>query len=219
MATSSGPNRPVAAVSRSSRARWARSTGRSEQLTRRLGPLRVAQRHLGDAAHQLGGRSGFPLPGVGKDGPRPFGHAAEVDLGDWQDATPYEPDVELAPGDILLDQDVVELLRHRGHAGAQGLAVADHRAAIQPRARVFRRRLDDGGERKVVFDLALREGPARDGEARLREECVDDRLATAGGDGPETRARNGIPANSSVPTTCSSHSLLPCTPSHRLKTR
>src|SRR2546421_6036416 len=29
----------------------------------------------------------------------------------------------------------------------------------------------------------------------------------------------GMPANSSDPTTCSSHSLLPCTPSHRLKTR
>src|SRR5207237_10225173 len=54
MATSSGRNRPVAAVSSSSRARWARPTGRSEQLTRRLGPLRVAQPHLGDAPYQLG---------------------------------------------------------------------------------------------------------------------------------------------------------------------
>src|SRR2546426_7655779 len=54
MATSSGRNRPAAAVSRSSRARCAWPTGRSEQLTCRLGTLRLAERDLGDAAHQLG---------------------------------------------------------------------------------------------------------------------------------------------------------------------
>src|SRR5881397_315030 len=53
MATSSGRNRPVAAVSRSSGARWPWPTGRSEQLTRRLGALRLAERDLGDPAHQL----------------------------------------------------------------------------------------------------------------------------------------------------------------------
>src|SRR5437879_9401650 len=53
MATSSGRNRPVAAVSRSSGARCAWSTGRSEQLTRRLGALCLAERNLRDPAHQL----------------------------------------------------------------------------------------------------------------------------------------------------------------------
>src|SRR3989442_5049556 len=53
MATSAGRNRPVAAVSRSSGARCARPTGRSEQLTRRLGALCFAERDLGDPAHQL----------------------------------------------------------------------------------------------------------------------------------------------------------------------
>src|SRR3989449_6118442 len=54
MALSAGGNRPAAAVSRSSRARCAWPTGRSEQLTCRLGTLRLAERDLGDAAHQLG---------------------------------------------------------------------------------------------------------------------------------------------------------------------
>src|SRR3989442_12741405 len=53
MATSSGGNRPVAAVSRSSGARCAWSTGRSDQLTRRLGALCLAERTLRDPAHQL----------------------------------------------------------------------------------------------------------------------------------------------------------------------
>src|SRR2546428_13406055 len=53
MATSPGRNRRGAAVSRSSGARCARPTGRSEQLTRRLGALRLAERDLGDPAHQL----------------------------------------------------------------------------------------------------------------------------------------------------------------------
>src|SRR5438876_629783 len=53
MATSSGRNRPVAAVSRSSGPRCARPTGRSEQLTRRLGALCLAERDLRDPAHQL----------------------------------------------------------------------------------------------------------------------------------------------------------------------
>src|SRR5438874_3865209 len=53
MATSSGWNRPVAAVSRSSGARWSRPTGRSEQLTRRLGALCLAERDLRDPAHQV----------------------------------------------------------------------------------------------------------------------------------------------------------------------
>src|SRR2546430_10010277 len=53
MATSSGRNRPVAAVSRSSGARWPWPTGRSEQLTRRLGALCLAECDLGDPAHQL----------------------------------------------------------------------------------------------------------------------------------------------------------------------
>src|SRR5207244_1783929 len=44
---------PVAAVSRSSGARCAWSTGRSEQLTRRLGALCLAERNLRDPAHQL----------------------------------------------------------------------------------------------------------------------------------------------------------------------
>src|SRR5947208_7575868 len=53
MATSSGRNRPVAAVSCSSGARCAWPTGRSEQLTRRLGALCLAERHLRDPAHQF----------------------------------------------------------------------------------------------------------------------------------------------------------------------
>src|SRR5881628_1365495 len=52
MATSSGRNRPVAAVSRSSGPRCARP-GRSEQLTRRLGALCLAERDLRDPEHQL----------------------------------------------------------------------------------------------------------------------------------------------------------------------
>src|SRR5256886_12461524 len=53
MAPWSGRNRRVAAVSRSSGARCAWSTGRSEQLTRRLGALCLAERNLRDPAHQL----------------------------------------------------------------------------------------------------------------------------------------------------------------------
>src|SRR5205823_5585725 len=196
MATSSGRNRPVAAVRPSSRARWARPTGRSEPLTRRLGDAYQAVGELlGDVrrtdghAPQIVGRAGVPLSRVGEDRPCPLGHATEVDLGNRQRAVADEPDVELAPGDVFLDEDLVELLRHRGHARTQRLAVADYRAAIQPRARVLRGRLDDGGERKVVLDLALRHRPARDREARLGEQRVDDRFATTRRDGPEAGPR------------------------------
>src|SRR5207247_8597305 len=52
-APAAGPRRPGAAVSRSSGAGCAWSTGRSEQLTRRLGALCLAERNLRDPAHQL----------------------------------------------------------------------------------------------------------------------------------------------------------------------
>src|SRR3989442_799254 len=271
MATSSGRNRPAAAVSRSSRARCAWPTGRSEQLTCRLGTLRLAERALGDAAHQLGvipaghagharqagvvvqvgigidledphpplvvqpevhpavplalhhaprrlgdapqlvgellrdarradrdapqvvWRAGFPLAGIGQDGPRALGHATEVDLRDGEHAAPDEPDVELAPPDVFLHEHVVELLRHRGHAGAQRAAVRDHRAAVEPRARVFRRGFDDRREGEVVLDLPLRDGPAGHREPRVGQQRVRDRLAAARGEGPEARAGDGNP--------------------------
>src|SRR6266550_309510 len=244
MATSSGRNRPVAAVSRSSGARCAWSTGRSEQLTRRLGALCLAERDLRDPAHQLrvvpagdlrhAGQTGvvvqvrigvylehpgpalvvhpeidaavalslhgppgelgdpneavgellrdagrahgcgaevvggpeLPLAGVGEDGPGALGHATEVDLRDWQHAVPHEADVELAPADVLLDEYFVELLRHGCEARAQRLAVAHDGAAVESRARVLR---------------------------RLLEQRVRNGLAAARGEGPETRARDGDP--------------------------
>src|SRR5438552_12853562 len=73
-------------------------------------------------------------------------------------------------------------------AGAQRLPVGDDRAAVEPGARVFGGRLDDGGQREVVVDLPLRDGPARHRESGLREQGVGDRLATAGGDRPQARA-------------------------------
>src|SRR5437870_11925152 len=125
MATSSGRNRPVAAVSRASRARWARPTGRSEQLTRRLGPLRVAQPHLGDAADQLG-----VVPPGGLGHARQAGVVVQVgvgvDLEDPHAALVVEPQVYATvplplhyPPRGLRDPDqpVAELLRDVRRAG------------------------------------------------------------------------------------------------------
>src|SRR6266571_2961514 len=210
MATSSGRNRPVAAVSRSSGARCAWSTGRSEQLTRRLGALCLAERNLRDPneavgellrdagrAHGCGaevvGGPELPLAGVGEDGPGALGHATKVDLRDRQHAVPHEADVELAPADVLLDEYFVELLRHGREARAQRLAVAHDGAAVESRARVLRRRLDDGRQGEVVLDLALRHRPAGNGEPRLLEQRVRYGLAAARGEGPEARARDRDP--------------------------
>src|SRR5213076_1808863 len=63
-----------------------------------------------------------------------------------------------------MTEHFVELLGHRGDAGAQRLPVGDDRAAVEPGARVFGGRLDDGGQREVVVDLPLRDGPARNRE-------------------------------------------------------
>src|SRR2546428_3749633 len=263
MATSSGRNRPVAAVSRSSGPRCARPTGRSEQLTRRLGSLSLAQRDRRDPAYQLRivpagdlrhagepgvvvqvwigvalehprpplvvdseidapvalalhgppgelgdpdeavgellrdagradghraevvGGADLPLPGVREDGPGALGHAAEVDLRDRQHAAPDEADVELAAADVLLDEHFVELLRHRRDAGAQRLAVAHDGTAVEPRARVLRRRLYDGWPRGGRLDFALRHRPTGNGEPRLLEQAVRDGFATARRWGPE----------------------------------
>src|SRR5256712_9225124 len=225
MATSSGRNRPVAAVSRSSGARCAWPTGRSEQLTRRLGALCLAERRLRDPAHQFrvvpagdlrhAGKAGvvvevwigvdlehpgpalvvhpqidaavalslhgppgevgdpdeaigellrdagrahghraevvggaeLPFGGVREDGPGALRHAAEVDLRDREHAAPDEADAVLAAAAVLLDEHFVELLRHGRQARAQRLAVAHDGAAVEPRARVLRRRLYDGWPR------------------------------------------------------------------------
>src|SRR5438876_1096384 len=66
-------------------------------------------------------------------------------------------------------------------------------ASLWSRARVLRRRLDDGRQREVVLDLALCHRPAGNGEPRLLEQRVRNGLAAARGEGPETRARDGDP--------------------------
>src|SRR5206468_420128 len=136
---------------------------------------------------------GLPLAGVGENGPGALGHATEVDLRDRQHAVPHEADVELAPADVLLDEYFVELLRHGREARAQRLAVAHDGAAVESRARVLRRRLDDGRQGEVVLDLSLRHRPAGNGEPRLLEQRVRYGLAAARGEGPEARARDGDP--------------------------
>src|SRR5258708_29991995 len=73
------------------------------------------------------------------------------------------------------------------------LAVAKDGAAVESRARVLRRRFDDGRQGEVVLDLALRHRPAGNGEPRLLEQRVRDGLAAAGGEGPEAPARDGDP--------------------------
>src|SRR5437879_161196 len=156
MATSSGRNRPVGPVRRPSGARCARA-------------YRLSQ----------------PLPRVGEDGPGAFGHVAEVDLRNRQYAAPDEADVELAAADVLLDEHFVELLRHGRDPRAQRLAVAHDGAAVEPRARVLGRRLDDGGQREVILDLALRDRPAGNGEPGLLEQGVRDWLPTARAEGSE----------------------------------
>src|SRR6266705_2100428 len=73
----------------------------------------------------------------------------------------------------------------------QLLAVAHDGAAVEPRARVLGRRLDDGGQREVVLDLALRDGPAGDGDPGLLEQGVRYGLAAARREGPEGGAGDG----------------------------
>src|SRR2546430_1448016 len=196
MATSSGRNRPVAAVSCSSRARWARPTGRSEQLTRRLGPLRVAQPHLGDAPYQLG-----VVPSGGLGHARQAGvvvqAGAGVDVEDPDAALVVEPQVHAtAPLPLHYPPRGLRPLLAASAAGSTRAETANS-AAILP---------GPTGERGFA-------GPAGASSALtmgLRgHAAMVHRLAPV----------SGTPVNSSVPTTCSAHSLLPCTPSHRLNTR
>src|SRR2546422_8682748 len=98
----------------------------------------------------------------------------KVDLRDGRAAVPHEAEVKPAPADVLLDEYFVELLRHGCEARAQRLAVAHDGAAVESRARVLGRRLDDGRQREVVLDLALCHRPAGNGrseERRVGKEC------------------------------------------------
>src|SRR5437899_7707181 len=61
---------------------------------------------------------------------------------------PPAPRPTLFPYTTLFRSYFVELLRHGGEARAQRLTVAHDGAAVESRARVFRRRLDDGGQRE-----------------------------------------------------------------------
>src|SRR5436190_15765840 len=124
MATSSGRNRPVAAVSRSSGARCARSTRRSEQLTCGLGALRLAQGDLGDPAHQLGVVPAGDFRHAGKTGVVVQVRIG-VDLEHPGPALVVEAEVDAAvalslhgpPGELgHPDQAIGELLRDGGRA-------------------------------------------------------------------------------------------------------
>ena len=136
------------------------------------------RRAHGTAAEILG-RSDVPFGGVGEDRPRPFGHRAEVDLGDRERAVADDADVELPAGDVLLHQHFLELLRHGGDAGLEPFAIAHNRLAVETGARVFGSGLDDGGKREIVIDRSLRHRPVRHGQARALEERIGDRFAAA----------------------------------------
>src|SRR2546426_9717990 len=133
MATSSGRNRPVAAVSRSSGARCAWSTRRSEQLTRGLGALCLAERHLGDPAHQLGVVPAGDLRHAGK-----AGVVVQVRIGvDLEHPGPalvVEAEVDAAvalslhgsPGELGdSDEAIGELLRDGGRALGRRAEIVD----------------------------------------------------------------------------------------------
>src|SRR5881394_2949266 len=131
----------------------------------------------------------MPFGCIRQDRPDALGHRAKVDFSDRQHAITDDPDVELASPDVLLDQDLVELLGHRGDTGFETLAVGYDRLAIESRARVLRGRLDDGRQREVVVDLPLRYGPAGHRQSGPLEQRVRDRFATADGRRPGSAPR------------------------------
>src|SRR5207245_1204761 len=107
METSSGRNRPVAAVSRSSGPRCARPTGRSEQRTRRLGALCLAERDLRDPAYQLRivpagdlRHAGAPRGGVQVGSGADLGHPTPPRPVDWELEAPLDTAMLRAPAEL-----------------------------------------------------------------------------------------------------------------------
>jgi len=161
-------------------------------------PLAELRGYLG-GAHRLRalvlGTARDPLGGVAHDGPGPVGHAVEADLGDRQHALAHEADVELPPGDVFLDQDLLELLEHLSDALLERALGGADGAVVDPDTGVLGRRLHDGRERELARRLVrLSQHERRHRQAGRREERVGDVLPVTDGRGPGAAAGERHPS-------------------------
>ena len=123
-----------------SRGRLRRPAGRADR------PGRARPRPGTRAAGQVLGRAVGPLGGVGQDRPGAFGHVVD-DLGDRQRlglGQGQDADVELAAGQVSLDQDAAAVADPEpGHALDDRLGRAGHARLVDPQAGVLGLGLED----------------------------------------------------------------------------
>ncbi len=154
---------PRRAGSRPEHSRGTPSPGRPRRRGARASrPARIEIRRADGGAGQVRGRPVGPLGVVGQDRPGPgrrvvddLGHRQGLGLGQGEDA-----DVELAPGQIGLDQDVARVARSEPrHGSDERLGRLDHAPLVDPEAGVLGLRLDDRRPGAVPGG-----GPARPGD-------------------------------------------------------